>query len=218
MQRLVEDIMVLAKSRRPDFVHPEEVVVSDLLAVVADKIAPLGVRNWTIDASTDATAQLDQQRITQALVQLVANALRFTEPGSVIALGARTDAADLRLWVRDEGVGISAEDQQRIFERFGRGEQVIPGLDEGAGLGLAIVTAIAEAHHGRVTLDSTVGMGSTFTLVLPLHRDAGEPVITSTDSAAGSTPAHPDAAQADSDASSRKPHDYPSEDRQWQPS
>ncbi|HET9873435.1 MAG TPA: HAMP domain-containing sensor histidine kinase [Propionibacteriaceae bacterium] len=169
MQRLVDDIMVLAKARRPDFVRPEPIVVSALLAGVLEKIAPLAQRNWFIEASTDAVAMLDRQRITQALVQLVANALRFTTDGSEIALGGRLIGTELRLWVRDEGTGIPPEARPRIFERFGResNDRVDVSDDNGAGLGLAIVAAIARAHHGRVAMASTVGSGSTFSLCLP---------------------------------------------------
>ena len=89
----------------------------------------------------------------------------------MIALGGRIYGPEVRLWVRDEGSGITTEDQGRIFERFGRGSDPIgtqpPGTDDGAGLGLAIVDAIALAHHGRVALATEVGVGSTFTLCLP---------------------------------------------------
>jgi two-component system OmpR family sensor kinase len=171
MRRLVDEILVLAKARRPDFVQPEPVVVADLLAGVLDKVVALDDRRWLIEATSNQVVTLDPQRITQALIQLVANALRFTQPGSVIALGGRIYGPEVRLWVRDEGTGIAAEDQGRIFERFGRGSDPTgtqpPGLDDGAGLGLAIVDAIALAHHGRVALSSAVGVGSTFTLCLP---------------------------------------------------
>jgi signal transduction histidine kinase len=169
MQRLVDDIMVLAKARRPDFVRTEPVVVSELLTGVLDKVTPLADRSWRIEASTDAIVLLDRQRVTQALVQLVANALRFTREGAVIALGGRLQGSELRLWVRDEGTGIRPEVQDRIFERFGRGPNEEMGVsnDDGVGLGLAIVAAIAAAHHGHVTLDSMVGRGSTFVLSLP---------------------------------------------------
>lgn len=171
MQRLVDEILMLAKARRPDFVRPEPVVVADLLAGVVDKVATLGDRHWLVEASADEVVHLDPQRITQALIQLVANALRFTDTGAVIAVGGRVYGPEVRLWVRDEGVGIAPEDQRRIFERFGRGPNpsgTEPNRsDDGAGLGLAIVEAIAVAHHGRVTLASQVGAGSTFTLCLP---------------------------------------------------
>lgn len=171
MRRLVDEILVLAKARRPDFVQPEPVVVADLLAGVLDKVIALGDREWLIEATTSEVVPLDPQRITQALIQLVANALKFTEPGAVIALGGRLYGPEVRLWVRDEGAGIPAEDQDRIFERFGRGSDPVglqdAAVDDGAGLGLAIVDAIAVAHHGRVALSSRVGVGSTFTLCLP---------------------------------------------------
>lgn len=170
MQRLVDDLMVLAKAKRPDFVRTAPVVVSDLLASVLDKVTPLAERDWRIEASTDATVSLDVQRVTQALVQLVANAIRYTSVGAVIALGARVYGLELRIWVRDEGQGINHVDQERIFERFGRAQQHESEIDvEGAGLGLAIVTAISEAHRGRVALTSEPGSGSTFTLCLPIE-------------------------------------------------
>ena len=182
MRRLVDEILMLAKARRPDFVQPEPVVVADLLAGVLDKVVALGDRRWLIETTSNQVVQLDPQRITQALIQLVANALKFTQPDAVIALGGRIYGPEVRLWVRDEGTGIAAEDRGRIFERFGRGSDPTgtqsPGLDDGAGLGLAIVDAIALAHHGRVALSSEVGVGSTFTLCLPRSGrsfDADEP-------------------------------------------
>jgi signal transduction histidine kinase len=179
MRRLVDEILMLAKARRPDFVQPEPVVVADLLAGVLDKVIALGDRRWLIESTSNEVVQLDPQRITQALIQLVANALKFTDPGAVIALGGRIYGPEVRLWVRDEGTGIPAEDRNRIFERFGRGSDPLgtqlPGTDDGAGLGLAIVDAIAQAHHGRVALSSDVGIGSSFTLCLPRTGRSLEP-------------------------------------------
>ncbi|HEY9289683.1 MAG TPA: HAMP domain-containing sensor histidine kinase, partial [Microlunatus sp.] len=176
MQRLVDDLMLLAKSRRPDFLRLAPTAVSDVLTSVLDKVTPLRDREWGIDANTDSIVLLDHQRISQALLQLVSNALRFTEPGAVIALGARVSAADqtevgpggtLQIWVRDEGSGITAEDQQMIFERYRRAALGTDDHPHGAGLGLAIVEVIAEAHGGRVELDSAPGRGSTFSLIIP---------------------------------------------------
>ena len=145
MRRLVDEILMLAKARRPDFVQPEPVVVADLLAGVLDKVIALGDRRWLIEATSNEVVTVDPQRITQALIQLVANALKFTDPGAVIALGGRIYGPEVRLWVRDEGSGIAAEDRGRIFERFGRGSDPIgtqaPSADDGAGLG--------PGHRGR---------------------------------------------------------------------
>lgn len=167
MQRLVDELMILAKARRPDFVRLEPVVVGDLLVSVLAKVEPLADRRWLLEAAPEATVAIDPQRITQALVQLVANAIRFTEPSAVIAIGATTSDTELKLWVRDEGAGIEVADQARIFERFARASRSSPAEDTGAGLGLAIVAAIAEAHHGTVALASQPGQGSTFTITIP---------------------------------------------------
>jgi two-component system OmpR family sensor kinase len=191
MQRLVDDLLLLAKARRPDFVRPAPHDVDEILVGVLERVTPLGQRAWTIEGEQVGVRTLDRQRIVQALVQLVANALRFTEEGGVIALGASSEPGTgtgtgtgtgpddvggaggaagsvTRLWVRDEGAGIVPEDQQRVFERHGSGgADGISGPHQGAGLGLAIVTAIAQAHGGSVELDSTPGRGSTFTIALP---------------------------------------------------
>jgi two-component system, OmpR family, sensor kinase len=107
----------------------------------------------------------DRQRLTQAVMQLAENAVRHGRPGSPLWLGSAVDAGEARLWVRDHGPGIAEADRRRIFERFARGAGARP--PDGAGLGLAIVHAIARAHHGRVELASGEGRGSRFTMVVP---------------------------------------------------
>lgn len=165
MQRLVDDLVVLAKAQRPDFVRPEPVEVDRLIDDVMDKARPLGDRDWQIDARVDVMLELDEQRITQALLQLISNAIRFTAPGQTIAIGGRIDDGILQLWVRDTGSGIAPDEAEKIFERFGRA--AIGRGGEGSGLGLAIVRAIAEAHHGRIVLYSTPGHGATFVIEIP---------------------------------------------------
>jgi signal transduction histidine kinase len=166
MRRLVDDLIVLAKAERPDFLRTAPLDLDRLVDEVADKAAALGPRRWLVDARPGVCVVADAQRLTQALLQLADNAVRHTQPGDEIGIGASTDPLGrLRLWVRDTGVGVRPEDADRIFERFGRASE--GRGDEGSGLGLAIVSAIATAHGGRVTLDSRPGHGSTFALVLP---------------------------------------------------
>lgn len=165
MQRLVDDLVVLAKARRPDFVRLEPVEVDRLVDDVMDKARPLVDRDWRVDARVEVTLELDGQRITQALLQLIANAIRFTAPEQTIAIGSRITDGVLQLWVRDTGPGVAPEEAEKIFERFGRA--AIGRGDEGSGLGLSIVRAIAEAHHGRVVLHSTPGSGATFVIEIP---------------------------------------------------
>lgn len=167
MQRLVDELLVLAKARRPDFVRPVASDVAALLFSVFDLVSVLDERRWVLETVPEAVVVLDPQRVTQALLQLAANAVRFSEAGTSVALGGSVDGGELRLWVRDEGVGVAAADREVIFERFGRGPARALTDDGGAGLGLAIVSAIAEAHHGRVELDSAPGRGATFRLVVP---------------------------------------------------
>lgn len=166
MHRMVDDLVMLAKAKRPDFVHPRPVELDRLVDEVLDKARALADRQWRIDARVSAAVRLDPQRITQALLQLISNAVKYTEPGDVIAVGSQLAGAEVRLWVRDTGVGIAADDLDRIFDRFARAD-VGRGV-EGSGLGLAIVTAIAEAHRGTVTVDSRPGAGAVFTIALPL--------------------------------------------------
>ncbi|MFX4271868.1 sensor histidine kinase [Propionibacteriaceae bacterium Y1685] len=165
MQRLVDDLLTLAKSRRPDFISPAPFALDELVSTVLDKVTPLGRRAWTVDSEVDEMIIGDQQRISQAMIQLVANAVRHTEEGDVIALGAEVEDRCVRIWVRDEGAGITDEDQERIFTRFTRGGGTVD--HDGAGLGLSIVSAIAQAHRGHVELESTLDAGSTFTMIIP---------------------------------------------------
>lgn len=167
MHRMVDELVILAKAKRPDFVRPRPVEVGSLLDDVVDKAEALAPRAWTVDARAEASLLLDPQRITQALLQLVMNAVAFTDQGDIIAVGAQVDDDVVRLWVRDSGPGVATEDAERIFDRFARGDGGRGG--EGSGLGLAIVRAIAEAHRGRVVLDGRPGEGAKFTLQLPAH-------------------------------------------------
>lgn len=170
MNRLVDELMLLATARHPDFLELSEVDVTDLVMEVLAKASALGDRQWAVSDTIEQTVFADGQRLTQALMQLAANAVAHTSAGDRIAMGCRITDGRLRLAVSDTGTGIAAEDRSRIFDRFARagrrGDQ--GGRGDGAGLGLAIVASIASAHGGRVLLDSTPGEGSTFTLDLPV--------------------------------------------------
>jgi two-component system, OmpR family, sensor kinase len=172
MSRMVNDLLVLARAERPDFLQAVPVDVAAMMADVYAKATALGPRDWRLGGVAPVVVRADPQRLTQALMQLVQNAVQFTEDGDVIELSAHAAVGELRLAVHDTGVGIAPADLERVFDRFTRaaaGRQ----RTEGAGLGLAIVAAIAAAHRGTVTVDSAPGEGSTFTLHLPL---SGAPV------------------------------------------
>ncbi|MFC9773273.1 MULTISPECIES: sensor histidine kinase [unclassified Pseudarthrobacter] len=177
MQSLVNELLVLARSGRPDFVRPDWIDTDSFLEAAMERIRVLGDRHWQIEQLPGGWFRADRNRLTQAIEQLAANAVHSTEPGDIISIGAAWAAAadgasselphepTIDLWVADTGCGISAADQERIFDRFARAG-VSRGA-EGSGLGLPIVKAIAEAHGGSVRLTSRVNVGSRFVLSLP---------------------------------------------------
>ena len=165
MSRLVDDLLLLARSDRPDFLQMEPLDLDMLTNDLFNKARALGVRRWLMDKVGVGLVHADPHRLTSAVMNLAQNAVRHTRGDEAIAIGSSLNGGYARIWVRDEGRGIAKDDQERIFERFAAGAQPVPG--HGAGLGLAIVKAIVEAHHGRIELDSTPGEGSTFTLVIP---------------------------------------------------
>lgn len=169
MNSLVTDLSILAKTGRPDFVKFADVNMAEFARHALSRIEHLGDREWVLDDGADVVARADEDRLTQAVVQLAANAVRYSDPGSRIELKVQnmtlSGRSMIMVGVRDEGIGIAGADQARIFERFAR---VSEGSGEsGSGLGLAIVKAIAEAHNGSVSLTSKLGQGSTFTIIFP---------------------------------------------------
>jgi signal transduction histidine kinase len=109
----------------------------------------------------------DCEAMSRALWNLLENAGKYSNPGTPIHVLAKRQGESVLLSVRDEGIGIPAVEQRRIFQKFVRGAEATRSGIRGVGLGLALVTRIAEAHGGAVRLDSEPGRGSTFTLVLP---------------------------------------------------
>jgi signal transduction histidine kinase len=114
-------------------------------------------------------AMTDGPKMTMALTNLLNNAMRFTPAGGSIDLGLERHGSEAWLRVRDSGVGIPADQLERVFDQFYQVENHMTRRHEGIGLGLAIVRAIAQAHGGRVWAESQgIGQGSTFTIALPL--------------------------------------------------
>jgi len=169
MNRMVEELQLLTASDRPGFLRAGPVEVGELTFELLAKARTLTERTWRLDAAGSGWIVADRQRLTQAVMQLAENAVRHGRPGSPLWLGSAVDAGEAHLWVRDHGPGIAEADRRRIFGRFARGAG--GAQPDGAGLGLAIVQAIAEAHHGRVELASGEGRGARFTVVLPVAAE-----------------------------------------------
>ena len=192
MARIVNELLTLAVADRTDFVEKKPVDVADLTIALEDKAQVMAERDWRLTEVCEITAPLDEQRITQAMLEICNNAVRHTNEGDRIDLGSRLEpaavggdhdtagsaaalpGAGVTFWVRDYGEGIPAERLPQLFERFSRFGSSKKGSKrtQGAGLGLSIVQAIAEAHGGRVWVDSEEGEGSTFGVTLPLGEAA----------------------------------------------
>jgi len=174
MGRMVEDLLLLAKAEQNDFLHLQPVDLDELTEDIAAKASALGDREWVVEEAAPVVIQADRQRLTQAMMNLCRNAVEHTSDGTPVRIGSRVEGDTAYLWVADDGEGIDPADHQRIFERFARG--VGARRSEGAGLGLAIVAAIAEAHGGAVRVDSAPNAGATFELAFPTATaDLDEP-------------------------------------------
>jgi two-component system OmpR family sensor kinase len=172
MGRIVDDLQVLAEAEQPDFLRREWIDLHLFTHELVAKASALDSRGWMLDRAPEGTFFGDRQRLTEAIMNLAHNAVQHTGPDDTIALGTALTDGEAQLWVRDTGAGVAVADQERIFERFTRGEGAHRRY-RGGGLGLAIVRAIAESHGGRVELESRLGKGSTFTIVVPREPTQG---------------------------------------------
>jgi two-component system OmpR family sensor kinase len=182
MGLLVEDMLLLA---RLDQQRPIEHLPVDLLTLVTDAvqdarmIAPGRKIELTVEAGTAFLVLGDEARLRQVISNLISNALTHTPDGTPIDVRILASGQDGRLAVpsavlevADRGPGLSAEQSERVFERFYRADQARGRTTGGAGLGLAIVAALVAAHGGNVGVDKTPGGGATFQIALPLAAEA----------------------------------------------
>jgi two-component system OmpR family sensor kinase len=173
MTRFVDELLLLAKAERPDFLQPETVLLDELCDELRAKASALGDRDWRVERSARLAIVADRQRLTQAVMSLAHNAVANTEEGTPISIGSAVEGAWARIWVRDEGAGIPAAEQELVFEPLQRGSGGRRRY-EGSGLGLALVKAIAEAHGGHVELRSVEGQGTDVELVMPVEGPGAE--------------------------------------------
>ena len=174
LARRLEELLDLARYSRGAFkLNPEPVDLSDFIKEVIARFKPtLDLRRQqmiTELAENLPVTEADPSRLEQVIINLLSNAGKFSPAGGTIRLSACLDGSDIRIDVKDEGIGISPAEQTRLFQPYHRVEQdrqQFPGL----GLGLTIARHIIEAHGGKIWVTSETGKGSTFTFTIPVRK------------------------------------------------
>jgi len=172
LQRLVESLLSFGRIEAGAHAWRfEEMPVRDFVEhVVAEARCDRAADGREIRLDVDRAlpgVRADREVLASALWNLIENALKYSPPGAPVIVSARAAGTGVAIGVQDEGPGIPASEQQRIFEQFVRGADAVTGSTRGVGIGLALVRTIAEGHGGTVTLRSAPGEGSTFTMTLP---------------------------------------------------
>lgn len=186
MGRLVNDLLTLARADTDTASQPERLISSgykksqpvdldSLLLEVFRQYRPTGDEatqqaRLLLSHITPVQVAGDADRLKQAIVALIDNALKYTPPEGAVSLSLAVSDNQAIIEVRDTGIGISSEDLPHIFERFYRTDRARSRDQGGSGLGLAIAQSIAREHRGIISVESTPGAGSTFTLRLPLNE------------------------------------------------
>ena len=167
-------LLLLASAGTPGFLQVAPVATDHLVLDALERWAHVP-RHWRLGEVTEATVTGDADRLVAALDALLENAVAHTEPGDRIEVSVHRDDGHAVIAVTDSGCGIPPSDLERIFGRFARAEPYRSRQAGGFGLGLPIVQAITEAHHGSVRVHSASGRGAAFEMVLPTDPTPGPP-------------------------------------------
>jgi signal transduction histidine kinase len=171
----VNGMLRLAQSEGgPDAAHRVRVEIDALLAEVVDFFGALAEeRGLEIALTGESKCAVDGDGVWlhQLFANLIHNALQYTPEGGRVEVEARREGLEVAVSVHDTGVGMNSADRALAFARFQRGSAAASDSSSGLGLGLALAREIARAHGGRIELDSEPGVGSTFTVRLPLAAD-----------------------------------------------
>lgn len=171
MRQLIDDLLDLAKIESGIELKLGPVDIKTVLLDGIDAIKPIA-DNKSMTIITEIPDNLspvrgENARLRQIFDNLISNAVKYTPPEGVVRVSVEQRGITLRISVRDNGLGISPEDQAHIFDRFYRVRRPETDSIDGTGLGLAIVKTLVEAHHGKIGLESKLGEGSTFYVTLP---------------------------------------------------
>jgi signal transduction histidine kinase len=166
IENILDRLLLLAKAKQPDFIVPAEVDVEPFLEEVFMRWSEVVPRSWTLGRLAPGTLRADPDALRNVLDALLENAVKYTDTGDLIALSAHSSGGALLVEVADEGCGLPADSLERIFDRFARADSARSRAEGGAGLGLAIVDAIARAHGGSCSAANS-RVGAVFTVRFP---------------------------------------------------
>lgn len=175
LNAIIDDLLMLSKIEQEEEgkqILLQEGNIKDVLdaaVMVCENVAQEKNVTITGQCTEEIRANVNRDLLVQAVVNLLDNAIKYSDPGGFINVRAMQADHEVVIAVEDSGCGIPAEHLPRIFERFYRVDKARSRKIGGTGLGLAIVKHIASAHHGRAAVESTPGEGSTFSIILPIH-------------------------------------------------
>jgi signal transduction histidine kinase len=169
---LINDVLDIAKVEAGKYEldisrFPLSEAISESVRIMRDRAVEAAI---DIRVSLDAglgEVEADERKVRQIVLNLLSNAVKFTPSGGCVTVGASATERGFQVSVRDTGIGIAAEDHERIFDEFQRTDRT--RSEEGTGLGLALARRFVELHGGRIWVESALGRGSTFCFTLPVH-------------------------------------------------
>jgi signal transduction histidine kinase len=178
---LVNDLLDISRIESGKLtLHDENVAIDEIVSECVNTMEPRA-RSARLRLVRRVARDLplvigDRRALKQIVLNLMTNAVKFTRPGGTVeAFASLSPSGELAFGVRDDGIGIAEEDCQRVLERFGQARHDVTASQEGAGLGLPIVKGLAEAHGGRLELESRLGEGTCVTVWLPKARLSRRP-------------------------------------------
>ena len=178
MNRLVKDLLQLSRlDHKQERWNIKEANITELLTSCVEKMLPIASQKKQeltalFNKDEEFRVSMDKDRMEQVILNIISNSVKYTEEGGHISVNAIRDGQELKISVADDGLGISAEDLPRVFERFYRVDKARSRAMGSSGLGLSISKQIIEEHHGKIDVQSELGSGTTMIITLPLvtHR------------------------------------------------
>ncbi|QTL97746.1 HAMP domain-containing protein [Iocasia frigidifontis] len=174
MSHLVGQLLLLARSDTKELsIENENLDLTELLEIVVEEMQELALRkgiNLAMNIEQGLAIYGDQSMLTQLLINFLDNAIKYTPGGGKIYISAKVQNNQIKIVIKDTGIGISKEDQAYIFDRFYRADKSRSRASGGSGLGLSICQWIVKIHHGSIKIESEVNQGSTFTIFLPQSK------------------------------------------------